>query len=48
VRRPRTPRALTIDIGDYRERSDQGWYPVNMSNDAYNLATNYIVYALTH
>ena len=36
------------DIGDYMEWSGDGWYPVNMSNDAYKLATNYIVYALTH
>jgi hypothetical protein len=36
------------DIGDYMEWSGGGWYPVNMSNDAYKLATNYIVYALTH
>jgi hypothetical protein len=36
------------DIGDYMEWSGEGWYPVNMSNDAYKLATNYIVYGLTH
>jgi len=36
------------DIGDYMEWSGQGWYPVNMSNDAYKFATNYLVYALTH
>jgi hypothetical protein len=36
------------DIGDYMEWSGGGWYPVNMSNDAYKFATNYIVYALTH
>lgn len=36
------------DIGDYMEWSGEGWYPVNLSNDAYKLATNYIVYALTH
>lgn len=36
------------DIGDYMEWSGAGWYPVNMSNDAYKLATNYIVYGLTH
>jgi hypothetical protein len=36
------------DIGDYMEWSGGGWYPVNMSNDAYKLATNYIVYAMTH
>ena len=36
------------DIGDYMEWSGEGWYPVNMSNDAYKLATNYVVYGLTH
>ncbi|MEO8624875.1 MAG: DUF4159 domain-containing protein, partial [bacterium] len=36
------------DIGDYMEWSGQGWYAVNLSNDAYKLATNYIVYGLTH
>ena len=35
------------DIGDYMEWSGQGWYPIDMSNDAYKLATNYIVYGLT-
>lgn len=35
------------DIGDYMEHSGQGWYPVNLSNDAYKFATNYIVYGLT-
>ena len=36
------------DIGDYMEWSGEGWYPINMSTDAYKLATNYIVYGLTH
>ena len=36
------------DIGDYMEWSGEGWYPVNMSNDAYKFATNYIVCGLTH
>ena len=36
------------DIGDYMEWSGEGWYPINLSNDAYKLATNYIVYGLTH
>ncbi len=36
------------DIGDYMEWSGEGWYPVNLSNDAYKLATNYVVYGLTH
>lgn len=35
------------DIGDYMEWSGQGWYPVNLSNDAYKFATNYIIYGLT-
>ena len=30
------------------EWSGQGWYAVNLSNDAYKLATNYIVYRLSH
>lgn len=36
------------DIGDYMEWSGEGVYPVNMSNDAYKFATNYIVYGMTH
>jgi hypothetical protein len=36
------------DIGDYMEWSGQGYYAINFSNDAYKLATNYIVYAMTH
>lgn len=35
------------DIGDYMEWSGDGWYPVNLSNDAYKFATNYIVYGLS-
>jgi hypothetical protein len=36
------------DIGDYMEWSGDGWYPVNLSNDAYKFATNYLIYGLTH
>lgn len=36
------------DIGDYMEWSGEGWYAVNLSNDAYKMATNYVVYGLTH
>ncbi len=36
------------DIGDYMEWSGEGWYPVNLSNDAYKFATNYLVYGLSH
>jgi hypothetical protein len=36
------------DIGDYMEHSGQSWWPVNITNDAYKLAVNYLVYGLTH
>lgn len=36
------------DIGDYMEYSDQGLLPVSLTNEAYKLAVNYVVYALTH
>ena len=36
------------DIGDYMEWSGQGWWPVNITNDAYKLAINYVIYGLTH
>lgn len=36
------------DIGDYMEWSGQGWWPVNITNEAYKFAINYIVYGLTH
>jgi hypothetical protein len=36
------------DIGDYMEHSDQSFWPVNISNDAYKLAINYLIYGMTH
>ena len=36
-----------IDIGNYIEHSGRNWYPVNLSNEAYKFAVNYIVYAMT-
>ncbi|HJU76299.1 MAG TPA: DUF4159 domain-containing protein [Gemmatimonadaceae bacterium] len=36
------------DIGDYWEFSDEGFLPVELSNEAYKLGVNYVVYALTH
>ncbi len=36
------------DIGDYMEFSDQGLLPIPLTNQAYKLAVNYVVYALTH
>ena len=40
--------AYNNDIGDYMEWSGQGVYAINFSNDAYKLATNFVVYGLTH
>lgn len=36
------------DIGDYWEWSDRGFIPIDLSNEAYKLGVNYVVYALTH
>lgn len=36
------------DLGDYMEWSADGWWPVNVTNEAYKFAINYIVYGLTH
>jgi hypothetical protein len=35
------------DIGDYMEWSGAGWWPVDITNEAYKFAINYIVYGLT-
>ena len=36
------------DIGEYWEFSDEGFLPIELSNEAYKLGVNYIMYALTH
>lgn len=36
------------DIGEYWEFSDQGYIPIDLSNEAYKFGVNYVVYALTH
>lgn len=36
------------DIGDWWEWSDQDYIPVALSNEAYKLGINYIIYAMTH
>ena len=36
------------DIGEYWEYSDVGWYPIDLSNEAYKLGVNYVIYAMTH
>ena len=36
------------DIGDYMEWSLDGIWPVDITNEAYKFAINYIIYGLTH
>lgn len=36
------------DIAEYWEFSDRGYYPIDLSNEAYKLGVNYVVYGLTH
>ena len=36
------------DIGDAWEWSMSGWVPIDLSNEAFKLGVNYIMYALTH
>jgi Domain of unknown function (DUF4159) len=36
------------DIGDYMEWSDESILPIPLTNEAYKLAVNYVVYAMTH
>ena len=49
----RTKRLMAIinynnDISEYWEFSDRGYYSIDLSNEAYKLGVNYVVYALTH
>jgi hypothetical protein len=36
------------DIGEYWEFSDTGYVPIELSNEAYKLGVNYVMYAMTH
>ena len=36
------------DIGDAWEWADAAWVPISLSNEAFKLGVNYIMYALTH
>jgi len=36
------------DVSQYWEWSDTGFMPVDLSNEAYKLGVNYIIYGLTH
>ena len=36
------------DIGDFWEWSDMAYTPIELSNEAYKLGINYVIYAMTH
>ena len=36
------------DHMEYWEFSDYGYYPIDLSNEAYKFGVNYVVYGLTH
>ena len=36
------------DIGEYWEFDGMGWWTIDLTNEAYKLGVNYIMYALTH
>ena len=36
------------DLQEYWEYSDRGYYPIDLSNEAYKFGVNYLVYAFTH
>ena len=36
------------DMGEFWEWSDTGYVPIDLSNDAYKLGVNYMIYSLTH
>lgn len=36
------------DIAEYWEYSGQGFYPIDLANEAYQFGVNYMMYALTH
>jgi hypothetical protein len=36
------------DISEYWEFSDEGLYPIDLTNEAYKIGVNYIIYAFSH
>jgi hypothetical protein len=36
------------DLQEYWEYSDLGYYPIDLSNEAYQFGVNYLIYAFTH
>lgn len=47
TRRPLIVINYNGDMAEYWEFSDEGWLPIDLSNEAYKLGVNYIIYALT-
>lgn len=39
---------FNTDVSNFWEFSDRGFFPIDMSNEAYKLGVNYIMYGLTH
>lgn len=36
------------DLGELMEFSDESYVPIDLSNEAYKIMTNYVIYAMTH
>lgn len=36
------------DLGELMEFSDEAYTPIDLSNEAYKIMTNYVIYAMTH
>jgi hypothetical protein len=36
------------DLGELMEFSDEGFVSIDISNQAYKIMTNYVIYAMTH
>jgi hypothetical protein len=36
-----------FDVSEYWEYSDSGWFPIDLTNEAYKLGVNYVIYALS-
>ena len=37
-----------FDLGEYMEFSDEAFVPIDLSNEAYKVVVNYLLYAMTH
>ena len=41
-------RMHNADLGELMEYSDEGLVPIDISNEAYKIMVNYLIYAMTH